>query len=184
MKGGTALLIIDMLNTLEFPEWKSLIRHAVPAAREIQRLKARLEKCRIPVIYVNDNFGRWQSDWQKLFEICSGAESRGAPLAERLRPSGREYFVLKPKNSGFFATPLDLLLRELRVKQLVLTGIAGNNCVLFTAHDAHMRGYRVIIPKDCVASNSVRENNEALRLLSATIRPHIAAKAKSLRIKR
>lgn len=163
-----ALLIIDMLNTLEFPEWRSLLKHAVPAARSIAALKKRF---RGPVIYVNDNFGEWHSDQRKLFEACLAG--RGGELARLLAPGERDYFVLKPRNSGFFESTLDTLLKELHVRRVVLTGVAGNNCVLFTAHDAHMRGYEVEIPRACVASNTVRDNNEALRLLKVTVKPRL-----------
>lgn len=166
----TALLIIDMLNTLEFPEGKQLLRHALPVARNIARLKERMRNARCPVIYVNDNFGRWRSDQKEVFEACAGETSLGRDLARLLPPGDDDYFVLKPRNSGFFASVLPVLLDDLKVKRLVLTGIAGNICVLYTAHDAHTRGYELVVPRDCIASNSRRENQEALRQMKAAIR--------------
>jgi nicotinamidase-related amidase len=138
-------------------------------------LKARAKQAGIPSIYVNDNFGRWQSDFRKLIRHCLAHDVRGKPLASLLKPDEDDYFVLKPKHSGFYSTTLDLLLTYLGVKTLVLTGIAGNICVLFTANDAYMRDYHLIIPTDCVASNTVKENNNALELmknvLKADVRP-------------
>ena len=134
-------------------------------AKNIAALKKRAKQAGIPSIYVNDNFGRWQSDFQKLIEHCLSEEVCGKPLATILQPEEDDYFVLKPKHSGFYSTTLDLLLRYLGVEILVLTGVAGNICVLFTANDAYMRDYHLIIPADCVASQTVKENKSALELM-------------------
>ena len=158
-----ALLIIDMLNTLDFPEGKSLLRFALPAARCIAKLKKRLKQRGVPVIYVNDNFGQWQSDWKSVYNACSSKDSIGCELAQALKPEEDDYFVLKPKHSGFYSTTLDVLLSALGAKKLYLTGIAGNICVLFTANDAHMRDYEVVVPRDCIASNTKADNRYALR---------------------
>ena len=83
-------------------------------------------------------------------------------MSRRLRPTADDYFVLKPKHSGFFSTPLDILLRYLGVDTLVLTGFAADICVLFTANDAYMRDYRVVVPRDCVASNTRAKTEFAL----------------------
>jgi len=115
------------------------------------------------MIYVNDDFGRWRSDFRQQIEHCSHGPARR--LVERLRPDEDDYFVLKPKNSGFFSTTLETLLRDLGSRRLVITGIAGNYRVLFTANDAYMRDYDLIIPSDCIISNTTRENREALALM-------------------
>lgn len=100
---------------------------------------------------------------------------RGQPVVELLRPDEDDYFVLKPKHSGFYSTTLDLLLGYLQAETLILTGIAGNNCVLFTANDAYLRDFRLIVPEDCVASNTDDENRVALeqmrKVLKAEVRP-------------
>jgi nicotinamidase-related amidase len=170
-----ALLLIDVINDLEFPEADQLLEHALPMARRIQTLKRRAIGAGVPTIYVNDNFGRWQSNFNHQIEHCLGDGIRGKPIVELLRPGKEDYFVLKPKNSGFYSTVLDILLRYLGVRHLILTGIAGNNCVLFTAHDAYLRDFNVIVPRDCVASNTEAENRMALEqmeeLLKADVRP-------------
>lgn len=162
---GTALLIIDMLNTLDFPEAGQLLPSAKKAAARIQQLKARAKRAKVPVLYVNDNFGHWRSDQHHVYQICSAEGARGRDLALLLPPQPEDYFVLKPKHSGFFSTSLEILLRDLRAKRLVLTGIAGNLCVLFTAHDAHMRDYEVVVPEDCMASNTAADHRYAVRQL-------------------
>jgi nicotinamidase-related amidase len=138
-------------------------------------LKRQAKEARVPVIYVNDNFGRWQSDLSKLLTHCLEDGVKGKPLAELLRPDDDDYFVLKPKHSGFYCTTLDILLSYLKVKALILTGIAANICVLFTANDAYMRDFDLFVPADCVASKDERENSHALQqmatVLKADIRP-------------
>jgi nicotinamidase-related amidase len=164
-KRKTALLIIDMLNTMQFPEAAQLRRFALPAARKIARLKEKLKKRGMPVIYVNDNFGQWKSDWEQVYEKCVEKKSLGKEMAEMLRPSPDDFFVLKPKHSGFYSTTLEVLLDDLGVRHLILTGMAGNLCVLFTANDAHMREYKVTVPRDCIASNTKKENEFTIKQL-------------------
>jgi nicotinamidase-related amidase len=159
----TALLIIDMINTLDFPEGKQLLRHALPVARNIQALKQKFRSKNFPIIYVNDNYGIWKSDWLQVYEHCTQAQFLGAQLCPLIKPEDKDYFVLKPKHSGFFGTNLNLLLEELGVKKLVLTGIAGNICVLFTANDAYMRGFELHVPEDGIASNTKKDNDYALK---------------------
>jgi nicotinamidase-related amidase len=174
-KSEVALLLIDVINDLDFPEANQLLRSARPMARKILRLKERARKAGIPVIYVNDNFGRWRSDFRRQVVHCLREKSRGREIVSLLQPEEDDYFVLKPKHSGFFATTLETLLRYLGVRRLILTGIAGNFCVLFTANDAYMRDYEIVVPPDCVISNTAKENRQALQLmrkfLKADLRP-------------
>jgi nicotinamidase-related amidase len=170
-----ALILIDVINDFEFEGGEELIRHAEPAARKIADLVERAREARVPVIYVNDNFGKWQSDFKKLIEHCLDDGVRGRRVVEMLKPGEEDYFVLKPKHSGFYSTTLDTLLRYLKVRTLILAGFAGNICVLFTANDAFLRDYHLIVPSDCVASNRPEDNEYALRqmkqVLKADIRP-------------
>ncbi|HEY2614363.1 MAG TPA: isochorismatase family cysteine hydrolase [Chthoniobacterales bacterium] len=164
-KSDFALLLIDVINDFDFPEAAQLLRYARPMARKLLRLKKRAKKAQVPVIYVNDNFGRWQSDFRRQVQHCLQADSRGLEIVSLLQPEEDDYFVLKPKHSGFFSTTLETLLRYLGSERLIITGIAGNFCVLFTANDAYMRDYALMIPADCTASNSAGENKEALSLM-------------------
>jgi nicotinamidase-related amidase len=162
----TALLIIDMINTLDFPEGKKLLRHAIPVAKNIQAMKEKFRSKNWPIIYVNDNYGIWKSDWVQVYEHCTQEKFLGAQLCPLIRPDDKDFFVLKPKHSGFFGTNLELLLQQLGIKKLVLTGIAGNICVLFTANDAHMRGFELHVPENGIASNTKKDNDYALKQLS------------------
>ena len=173
-----ALVLIDVINDLDFPEAAQLLRFARPMARRILRLKQRAKKAGVPVIYVNDNFGRWRSDFRRQVVHCLREESRGHEIVSLLQPEEDDYFVLKPKHSGFFSTTLDTLLRYLGSRKLILTGIAGNFCVLFTANDAYMRDYELIIPSDCAASNTAEENRQALALMRKFLKADTRASTK------
>jgi nicotinamidase-related amidase len=169
-KSDAALLLIDVINDLEFPEGDQLLRFAVPMADRIARLRERAGRAGIPVIYVNDNFGRWRSDFNAQVRHCLEDGVRGRPIAERLRPGDGDYFVLKPKHSGFYSTTLDILLEYLGARALILTGMAANICVLFTANDAYMRDFHLTVPADCVASNTEEENRYALEQMREVLK--------------
>jgi nicotinamidase-related amidase len=147
-------LLVDVINDFAFPGADTLIKAADRASLPLARLAARARKAGVPVVYVNDNFGRWRSDWRTVVTQCVSEKSPGHRVARRLRPTADDYFVLKPKHSGFFSTPLDILLRYLGADTLVLAGFAADICILLTANDAYMRDYRVVVPRDCVASNT------------------------------
>ena len=168
-----ALLLIDVINDLEFPGSQLLTEQVMVIAENIAALKRHAQQAGIPVIYVNDNFGKWQSDFGKLITHCLEDDVRGRPLVQLLQPDPEDYFVLKPKHSGFFSTTLDTLLAYLHAKTLILAGIAGNICVLFTAHDAFMRDFHLIIPSDCVASNTPAENRYALEHMRTVLQANI-----------
>lgn len=174
-KSSVALILIDVINALDFPEGEQLLEYARPMAAKIAALKERAVKENVPVIYVNDNFGRWRSDFNTQVEHCMQDSSRGKPMVELLKPAKDDYFVLKPKHSGFFSTTLDTLLEYLEVQTLVLSGVAANICVLFTANEAYMRDFLLVVPSDCVASNTEEENRYALeqmrQILKADTRP-------------
>lgn len=170
-KSGAALLLIDVINDFDFPEGEELLRLAVPVGKNIARLKQRAKATGIPTIYVNDNFGRWQSDFKKIVAHCRN--SRGKSFVEMLLPDDDDYFVLKPKHSGFYSTTLSLLLTHLTTKNVILTGIAGNNCVLFTANDAYMRDMKVFVPSDCVVSNTEEENLYALKQMETVLKADV-----------
>ena len=164
-KCETALLLIDVINDLDFPEAGQMLEPAVEMARRLLSLKRRAKKAGVPAIYVNDNFGRWKSDFRLTIAHCRQKKMAGREIAGILQPEEDDYFVLKPKHSGFFSTTLETLLRYLGTKRLILSGIAGNFCVLFTANDAYMRDYDLIVPRDCTVSNTPQENETALAMM-------------------
>jgi nicotinamidase-related amidase len=168
-----ALLIIDVINDMEFPGGDVLFPHALQAAGAIASLKRRCAASGIPTIYVNDNFGRWKSDFNKIVDHCAQDGVRGKPLTELLRPGEKDYFVLKPKHSGFFSTTLDILLDYLGARTLIMTGVTADICVLFTANDAYMRDFNLVIPSDCVASLEPAENRHAIKQMQTVLKADV-----------
>lgn len=178
-----ALLLIDVINAMEFEGGEALARAALPAARRLTELRRQARALRIPVIYANDNFGRWRSDFREVVEHALD-DVPGRPIAELLKPDEDDYFVLKPKHSAFYATTLDVLLQYLGARHLVMGGFSGDVCVLFTAGDAYMRDLHVHVPSDCVASVHEEENRRALaymrRVLEVRTAPSTALDLRAL----
>lgn len=175
LQGKSALLLIDVINDFDFSGSEKLLRYALPAARRLSVLIRAFKADGVPVIYVNDNFGRWQSDFRDLIDQCTSPACPGHEVASLLIPGEDDYFVLKPKHSGFYSTSLDVLLGYLGVTDLILTGFAGDICVLYTANDAHMRDYDLTIVSDCVASETLRANRIALEQMNSRLKARIVA---------
>jgi nicotinamidase-related amidase len=171
---GTALLLIDVINDLAFDGSEALVDQAERMAIRLSTLKRRATAAGIPAIYINDNFGQWRSDFRKTVAHCTSRSSPGRRVSTRLRPTARDYFVLKPKHSGFYDTTLDTLLETLRIRRVILTGIAGNICVLFTANDAYMRDLKIFAPADCIVSNTAADNDHALRQIRTVLKGNVA----------
>lgn len=163
------LLLIDFINDLEFPEGPKFLKPTLAAARKTAKLKKRAKALGIPVVYVNDNFGRWRSDFRDVTRHSLEKGVRGRRVSSLLQPDADDYFVLKPKHSAFFATTLDTLLRYLGARCLILTGIAADVCVFFTANDAFMRDLKLVVPADCVASGSATHTRNALRFMARVL---------------
>ena len=168
-----ALLLIDVINDMDFPGSETLVRLAESMAKHLRALKRRARAAGIPTIYINDNFGKWRSDFRATVQYCMKPAVPGHKVAMMLEPDGKGYFVLKPKQSAFYGTTLDTLLRDLKTKTVILTGVAGDNCVLFSANDAYMRDLKLHIPQDCVASNTEAENQYALQLMQKVVKADI-----------
>lgn len=173
-----ALLLIDVINDLEFEGGEKLLAHALPAARRIAAFKKRCMDAGIPAIYVNDNFGKWRSDFKKLISHCLDDNTLGREIVQLLKPADDDYFVLKPKHSGFYSTTLDLLLKHLGAETLILAGFTADICILFTANDAYMRDYRLVIPADCVVSQDETENQRALNFMARVLKADIPPSTK------
>jgi nicotinamidase-related amidase len=168
----TALLLIDLINDFEFPRGDELFERALPMAPRIAKLKRRAAATGIPTIYINDNFGRWQSNFEQIVKHCLEDDRRGRPFVEQLVPNEHDYFVLKPKHSGFYQTPLELLLKHLGAQRLIITGVSTNSCVLFTANDAYMRDMELIVPQDCVAACNAQEHDFAMEQMKSMLKAY------------
>ena len=163
----SALLVVDMINAFDFEGAHALLRQARPIGANIRALKARARARRCPVIYCNDNFAEWRSDFRSLVARCTAPDRPARDLVAAIAPSPEDYFILKPKHSAFYETALESLLEQLRVRRLVLCGIAGDGCIHATATDAHMREYDVAVVRDATASQTPARNRTALSHLEA-----------------
>lgn len=159
---GSALLIVDVINDFAFPGGDRLASHMAPVMDAIEAVRARYDKAQRPVIYVNDNFGRWRSNFDEVIAWCGREGAAGAAVAARLEPRGSDYFVLKPAQSGFYQTALATLLDHLKVSHLALAGVTADQCVLTTAMDAHIRNYPLWVPGDAVTSITEARKQRAL----------------------
>lgn len=145
----TALIVIDMINTYHHPDADLLLpsaRRVVPAAAG---LLGRARHAGVPVVYVNDNFGQWRSHHGELLDKALSGPHAG--LVEPLVPDERSLFVVKARHSIFFETPLSYLLHQEGIDHLVLCGQVTEQCVLYSALDAHIRHLDVTVPRDAVA---------------------------------
>ena len=168
-----ALLFIDVINDMAFPGSEALVAQAIPMAHRLRALKQKARARGIPTIYINDNFGKWRSDFRTLVEHCVHDDVPGREVAKTLQPDAEDYFVLKPRHSAFYGTTLDTLLRNLRTTTVIMTGVAGNICVLFSANDAYMRELRLLVPADCIVSNTEEENQYALRQMQQVLKADV-----------
>lgn len=169
MKPETALLIVDMVNRFNFEGGAALGTHAVRSAAAIARLRDRFDMAGKPVIYVNDNFMHWQSEFRDLVAECALLEGAPGAVLRKLRPKNGHYHMLKPRHSAFLATPLAILLAQLRVGRLVLTGIAADSCILATAQDAKMRDFALWVPSDAIAAQTTKRKRHALALIAQSL---------------
>jgi nicotinamidase-related amidase len=175
------LLLIDVINDLDFPGNANLLKQAPILAENIRKLKARCRRKGIPVIYVNDNRNKWRSDIFSVIEYCRG-NGKGRVLVESLIPSPADYFVLKPKHSAFYATPLDTLLVYMKTRTVILAGLTTASCILLTAGEIYIRDLKLFVPSDCVAGLRPMDHRKALDLMRISFRADTRP-AKNLNLK-
>lgn len=168
---GAALLMIDLINGFDFEGGEALHEKSLRICDPLLTLRAELETADCPVIYVNDNFGEWHSERSHLVRR---AVSAGSEVARRLAPGDRDFFIIKPQFSGFYATNLPVLLPKLGIRRLILSGAATEICVFFTAADAHMRDYSLWVPSDLVAAQDDQNGQAALSIMQNAMGAEIA----------
>ena len=167
------LLIVDMINDLNFPDNEELVRRSEGLGKNVARLKNKCQQAGIPVIYVNDNVGSWRSDFQELVRKCISPKSAGRGMVRQIAPTRGDLLVLKPRHSVFYGTPVDVLLTDMKATSIILVGLLTHSCVLLSASDAYMRGYRLSVPQDCVAGRTEHEHRSALKVMESSFRVHI-----------
>lgn len=167
----SALIVIDMINTYDHPDADRLlpsVRKAVPA---VVRLLETARDQGVPVIYVNDNFGEWRSHHGEMLETALSGDH--ADLVEPVQPDAESLFVVKARHSIFFETPLSYLLAQLGVRRVVLCGQVTEQCVLYSALDAHIRHLDVSVPRDAVAHIHADLADAALRMMQRNMSAEI-----------
>jgi isochorismate hydrolase len=160
-----AMLILDLISDFQYPDAETVIPIAKRISKVIAPLKSRARAAGVPVIYVNDTRGHWESDQHRFIERCLNASADAAQIVTRLMPEPDDYFLFKPRHSAFFATSLPELLGQLNISTLLLTGLTTHQCVLFTAVDAHVRRHELIIASDGVGSPDKADTRHALHVL-------------------
>jgi nicotinamidase-related amidase len=165
------LLLVDFINPLDFPGGEDLAPGAVEAARATAALKQRLAAQGVATIFANDNYGVWQSDFHTMVAACVGMEGPAGEIARALYPQATDLTILKPRHSAFYASPLDLLLKEMGTRELVICGLATDICVQLTAMDAFLREYeRIWVPSDCTAAESDQAKAASLAYMADVLK--------------
>ncbi len=167
----TAVLIVDMINDFQFSHGEALLAQTKKMLPNIIQLKQYAKDHHFPIIYVNDHYNLWRADLQRIYKKCLNDQNQD--LLDQIVPHETDYFLIKPKHSAFHQTALQALLYELGIKHLIITGIAGNICVLFTANDAYMREYTLSVPKDGIASNDDQDNTYSLRMMQNVLKADV-----------
>jgi nicotinamidase-related amidase len=174
-RSARVLLVVDFITPLNFPGAERLASPALAAARATAALKQRLQQAQVPTIYANDNYGVWQSDFHSLVSTCLGLPGEPGQIARLLYPQADDLTILKPRHSAFYASPLELLLREMEARELVICGLATDRCVQLTAADAFLREFRCRVPADCCAAETPEAHARALaymgEVLKCDVRP-------------
>ena len=173
--GGSALLILDMISEFKFEGASQVLRRIEAPARAIARLKERATDVEVPIIYVNDTAGEWESDQRAFVSRCCAQRAKGRAICSLLQPRPADYFIFKPKHSGFYDTPLQTLLERLHVRRLIFAGTTVHQCVLFTAVDAYVRDFSLCVAADCVGGGSAKETSNALFLLKTALKADVVA---------
>ncbi|WP_240636067.1 cysteine hydrolase family protein [Caldimonas tepidiphila] len=176
-RSRTVMLLVDFINPMQFAGSEQLAPHAVEAAAYTAALKARVARRGVQCIYANDNYGTWHSEFADVLRHCISLGGPARQIAELLAPKPQDLTIIKPRHSGFFCTPLELLLAQMRTRHLIIVGLAADICVQFTAMDAHLRGYDLWVPEDCTASETPERKQMALtylqRVMNADTRPAV-----------
>jgi nicotinamidase-related amidase len=145
----TALLVVDMLNTYEHEDADRLAASVKTAVPQITDLIERARGDDVPLVYVNDNYGDWNSSSEELAQRAMAG--RHPDLVEPLLPRDDDAFVIKARHSVFYSTPLEYLLQTMEVGRIVLAGQATEQCILYSALDGYVRHFEVVVARDGVA---------------------------------
>ena len=170
---STAVCVIDMLNAYDHEDADRLTRSVEKVVEPIAALVERATSGGAEIIYVNDNYGDWNSSQEELAERAMGGQRRD--LVEPLLPPDDAAFVIKARHTIFYQTPLEYLLSQKGVDHLVLAGQVTEQCILYSALDAYVRHLRVTVPRDGVAHIYEDLANAALKMMERNMSATLTA---------
>ena len=168
----TALIVIDMLNAYDHEDADLLVESVREALPPMQRLIERARREDVPVVYVNDNYGDWSACRPELVERA--VSGRAPELVEPIAPDEGTWFIAKARHSAFYETQLEYLLREQEIQRIVLVGQVTEQCILYSALDAFLRGYKIVVAPDGVAHIHEDLADAALRMMQRNMHVDLA----------
>ena len=172
---SSALIVVDMLNSYEHDDADRLTESVEKIVEPLSELIARAERDGTEIIYVNDNYGDWNSSQEELAKkALNGARP---DLVEPLLPPDGADFVLKARHTIFYMTPLEYLLGQKEIDHLILTGQVTEQCILYSALDAYVRHFKVSVPRDAVAHIHEDLAEAAFRMMEINMGAEITASA-------
>ena len=181
-RASTVVVLVDFIHALVGESGPAFARDALKAARNTAVLKQKALNAGIPVVYANDHFGDWRSDFPSLVEACRRQQGCAGKLVELLAPGPGDFSILKPRHSAFYGTPLEFLLDELEATRLVLAGLETDICVMYTAQDAYMRRYQLWVPRNCTASRSSSRATAAIGFIQTNLKADIRPVTRASRL--
>lgn len=169
----SALIVIDMLNPYEHDDAQPLMESVRRILPSLEDLIASAIEREILIVYVNDNYGDWSAGRPEIVGRALAGADRS--LVQAILPAGDTPFVVKARHSIFYQTPLEYLLRQSDIRRLILTGQVTEQCVLYSALDAYVRHFEVVVPRNAVAPIHEELAEAAMRMMETNMRAHIAA---------
>src|SRR3954453_17739532 len=167
----TALIVVDMVQTYDFEAAERLVANVERIVEPLTQLIGRAKREADHLIYVNDNFGDWHSERQRLVEEALSGEH--AKLVEAIQPDDDATFIVKARHSIFYGTPLDYMLDMEGIEEIVLAGQGTEQCILYSALDAHVRSRPTVIPRDCVAHIEPALAKAALKMMEVNMQAKV-----------
>ncbi|HWD64777.1 MAG TPA: isochorismatase family cysteine hydrolase [Solirubrobacteraceae bacterium] len=163
-----AVIVTDMLNPYEHEDAEPLMESAREVVPVVSSLVADARQRDIPVVYVNDNQQDWTAGRHEL--VQRALDGRDRSLIEPITPPDDAPFVVKARHSVFYQTQLEYMLGQFEIKRLVLAGQVTEQCILYSALDAYVRHFEVVIPRDAVAHIDPDLADAALRMMERNMR--------------
>ncbi|WP_197380112.1 cysteine hydrolase family protein [Mycolicibacterium mengxianglii] len=175
----TAVLVIDMLNAYRHPDAENLIPNVEPIVDPLATLISEARRRDdVDLIYVNDNYGDFTADHSDIVNTALHGER--PDLVKPIVPADDSKMLMKVRHSAFYATPLGYLLTQLGTSTVILAGQVTEQCILYSALDAYVRHFDVVIPKDCVAHIDANLGKASLELMERNMRARICGAADCL----